>query len=146
MRTDKAITMFRFLMRSLVAVVAAAGLAGCGGNTATTPTTPTPTTVTETFTGTVNHNGAATHSFVVSTLGTATATLTAISPDSVVPIGMAMGEWNGASCRIVIAQDQSVRTTVITGNVSGAGLLCVRIYDTGNVADTADYELTVTHP
>ncbi|MGH9384757.1 MAG: hypothetical protein ACRD2N_10770 [Vicinamibacterales bacterium] len=111
----------------------------------TTPTTPTTQTVTETFTGTLNRNGAITHNFVAGTFGTVTSTLTAVTPDTTV-IGMALGTWNGIACQLIIAADKAALNTTVTGNVSSVGNLCVRLYDVGNITEPTSYEVQVIHP
>jgi len=140
------------MLRSIrpVAVLALAILLiACNGNNQPpTSPTPPPPTVTETFTGTVNRNGAATHNFTSQASGAVTATLTTLSPDSTLVIGLALGTWNGSVCQIVLPNDSATQGTVITGGVSSFGSLCVRIYDVGNItaAQPASYEITVVHP
>ncbi len=119
--------------------------AACGG-TDTFPVAPTPEPVTETFSGTINHNGAAQHAFIAQIAGTVTATLAAVSPDKTIAIGFALGTWNGSSCHLVFTNDSALEGTVITGGASSAGTLCVRVYDVGNIVDTTDYVVTVAHP
>lgn len=132
-----------FVFCAVVLVVAA-----CGEDT--TPTGPstntTPTTVTDTFTGSINRNGAATHAFVASAAGTVSATLTSLGPNEEIVVGFGLGTWNGTVCTVVLARDQAVKTTVIYGNVNGSGELCVRVYDVGNVTEPTSYEITVVHP
>jgi hypothetical protein len=136
-----------FLLRAFLILPLALVAGACHGNTVTTPTLPSPTLVTETFTGTIGINGAATHPFTTTTTGTVTATLTNMAPDSTLTIGLSMGTWNGATCAIVLANDKAVRTSVVTGTVSTiAGNLCVRIYDVGGISAPTDYEVTVIHP
>ncbi len=130
-----------FLLAALVAVAAA-----CGDD-ATTPTTPTPpVTVTETFSGTVTRNGAATHTFATQASGSVTATLTTLGPDSALVVGLSLGTFNGSACQLVITKDDATQGTVVTGGVSTLGNLCVRIYDVGNITDPITYDITVVHP
>jgi hypothetical protein len=139
----------RLLARTLPAIALAFVATACGSDDPTTPTTPTtPVTVTETFSGTVNQNGAATHTFTTQASGTVTATLTALSPDSALVVGLSLGTWNGAVCQIVLANDNATQATVVTGGVSSFGSLCVRVYDVGKItaAQPAGYEITVVHP
>jgi len=130
-----------------VLVVAAMFAAGCDNTVenATPPTGPSPT-VTDTFTGNININGAATHTFTVSAIGTVVVTLSGVTPDATVVTGFSLGTWNGSSCQTVIAKDDAVQGNVLTGSVSGPGLLCARIYDVGKLPDTIGYTLTVVHP
>lgn len=135
-----------FFPVALAAVVL--GAWGCDdANTPITPTNPTnPTIVTETFTGTVNPNGAVTHSFSTEFAGTLTATLVAVTPDSATRIGLALGEWNGLACAIKIANDNAQQGISITGTASALGAFCVRIYDIGALTSNINYEVRVSHP
>jgi hypothetical protein len=139
--------MRRVLTGVLLLLPLVAASAACD-DASTTPTTPTtPTTTTETFSGRITVNGAATHNFYSTSTGTVTATLTQLVPESTAKIGLAMGTWNGSTCAIVLANDQAVRTSIVTGTVSTVGgSLCVRIYDVGAMSEPTDYEITVVHP
>jgi hypothetical protein len=113
----------------------------------TPPTAPTPPpTTTDTFSGMVNRNGAVTHTFATQASGTATATLTALSPDSALVVGFSMGNWNGSVCQIILANDRATQGTVVIGGVSTLSSFCMRIYDVGNIVDPIAYEFTVVHP
>lgn len=124
----------------------ALGAAGCDEDTTpTAPTTPTPP-VTESFTGTLNRNGAVTFSFSVAATGQVTATLTELE-SSAVPVGLSLGNWNGATCQIVLANDNAVQGTFVTGTMSGTGDLCVRLYDASGSLETAvTFRVEVVHP
>jgi hypothetical protein len=120
---------------------------GCDDDTPTTPTTPTaPANVTETFTGTVNKNGAASHNFTSSAAGVIQATLKSLSPNSEIEVGFAVGTWSGLVCNVVLVRDRAVQSTVIYGNVNVSGELCVRVYDVGNVTEPIEYSIEVIHP
>ncbi len=134
-----------FVMLALVAL----GAAGCDNNDDNgTPTTPTPpNTVTETFTGNVTKNGAVTFPFKVSANGQVSATLRELTPAPAVALGLSLGNWNGTVCQTVLANDNAVQGTFVTGNMSAAGDLCVRIYDsTGNLEGTTAFKIEVVHP
>lgn len=119
----------------------------CGDNTPTTPTLPDVVTTTETFTGTIGINGAATHTFLTTSIGSVTATLTVLAPAETGTIGLSMGTWNGISCHVIIATDEAALTQVVTGTVSSsAGNLCIRVYDTGSLIGPTSYEVQVVHP
>ena len=136
-------------LRFVMPVIAVLALAACGDddlfNAPTAPSGPAPT-VTETFSGSINRNGAATHTFTTQASGTVTATLTTVTPDSELIVGFSVGTWNGTLCQIVLANDQAKQAAVVTGGVSALGSLCVRIYDVGNITDPISYEITVVHP
>lgn len=121
--------------------------AGCDNDVdTTTPTGPAPT-ITETFSGTIVVNGAATHTFTIAAAGLVSATLTEITPDATVLIGMALGTWNGANCQIVLPKDDAIQGFVLTGQVSGPGALCARIYDPASrLTEALNYTITVVHP
>ena len=135
-----------FLRTVMLAALVAAG--GCDNELENqTPTQPAPTT-TETFTGSISVNGAMSHTFPIAAAGTVTATLTEVTPDNTISVGFALGRWNASSsfCEQIIPKDDAIQGQVLTGNVSGIGTLCARIYDTGKVTGTVDYTITVVHP
>jgi hypothetical protein len=129
-------------------LLAALLTAACGGDdtTTTTPTTPSTVSVTETFGGTLNRNGAVTHTFAAQSSGTVTASLTTVTPDAALVVGLSLGTWNGAICQVVLANDSATQGSVITGTASSTGNLCVRVYDVGNVVTPVSYEVQVVHP
>ncbi len=136
-----------FLGLCVVLAFAALGAAGCDdeADTPTTPTTPTPT-VTESFSGTLNRNGAQTFSFSVSTTGQVTATLAELG-SSTVPISLSLGNWNGTTCQVVLANDHAVQGTFVTGTMSAAGSLCLRLSDaSGNLESAVTFKVDVVHP
>jgi hypothetical protein len=142
--------MRRLIPGLLVFAVVAAGAAGCNDNnntTVTNPTpTPTPTIVTEVFSGSLNMNGATTFPFSATAGGTVTVTLTTLSPDATLPIGLSLGTWTGSACQVVIANDNAAQTAAISGTVTSAASLCVRVYDVGKVTSPVDFTVTVGHP
>jgi hypothetical protein len=137
----------RFAAVCLVLALAAFGAAGCDDetDTPTTPDTPAPT-VTESFSGTLNRNGAVTFSFSVSASGQVTATLVELS-SSTVPVSLILGNWNGTTCQVVLANDNAVQGTFVTGAMSAAGSLCVRLSDaSGNLEAGVIFKVDVVHP
>ncbi len=110
------------------------------------PTTPDPVTVTETFSGTININGAATHTFFTSATGAVTATLTSLGENPPAAVGLSVGTFAGSSCSLVITNDKAVVTSVVSGVVTTlGGSLCVRIYDVGRLTESVPYEIRVEH-
>jgi hypothetical protein len=130
--------------------VLATGAAAC--NDDTTPITPTPTPpaadpITEPpFTGTLTRNGAATYPFTAKAGGTVTATLATLAPDPAVGIGLQIGTWTGSACQVVIANDNAAEKATISGTVTAAASLCVRVYDVGRLTAPADFNVTIVHP
>ena len=123
------------------------GTAACENVLDDLPTTPDPVISVETFSGTLNVNGGQTHQFFTSATGVITATLTSLGDTPPQKVGFSMGTMSGATCTIVLANDQAVVTTVVTGTVSSLqGALCMRIYDVGVMTGPVDYTFTVSHP
>ena len=131
---------------SLSALIFACAVAtGCGDDN-TTPTTPieTPVQINETFQGTINVNGAATHIFVADRAGQATATLTSLSPDSAAIVSFVFGTWNGQYCQAILWKDDATQAQNLVGNAS-QGSFCVRVADIGRLTAPTDYVITVSH-
>jgi hypothetical protein len=143
--------MSRLLGRVLLLISVLGLTAACGDKTPSTPTGPTtlPTVLTETFSGTLTKNAAYTHPFAVGDAGDVSVFLIvstdAAHPDTVIPIGVSLGTWNGASCAVVIANDNVSQGSSISGRATAAGNLCVRVYDVGFVPGSARYELLIDH-
>ena len=149
MRRSIGRTVLRGTMAAMVAVASLmAGACGSDVTTPTVPTTPiTPVTTTETFSGGLKVNGAATHVFLVTSAGTVTVQLTAIDPAGSPAIGLSLGTWNGTACQVVIANDGAALNAIVTGNVTSATSLCARVYDAGGkLTDPLTYTITVVHP
>jgi len=146
--------MRRLLVRVLMLIPIAGMASACGSSSSTTtPIGPSlPTVLTETFSGTLTHNAAYTHPFSVTAAGSVTVFLISSTnagnlADNQITLGVSLGTWNGASCAIVIANDNVSPGSNITGTATAAGNLCVRVYDVGFVPSSSDnYELLVDHP
>ena len=119
------------------------GASACSGSVATAPTTAATATI-DTFSGTLTKTGAATYAFATGS-GGVTATVTTISPDSAVVIGISMGVWNGSTCQVVLSNDNATQGTVVVGNATTAGNLCIRVYDVGLVVQPEAYRIDVSH-
>ena len=133
-------------LRALIASLAVT-VAACSGLIDELPTTPDPVITTETFTGTLTVNGGQTHQFFTSATGAVTATLTSLGEAPPEQVGFSMGTMAGSTCTIVLANDQAVVTSVLTGTVATLqGALCVRMYDVGRLTGPIDYTFTVSHP
>jgi hypothetical protein len=130
-----------------VLLAAALFVAGCDNDleNLNPPTGPAPTT-TDNFEGTINVNGALTHTFVTAASGAVTVLLQEVTPDATVPVAVVLGTWNGVTCQMSISMDAVVQGNQIIGAVSGPGSLCVRVHDNGAVTAPLSYKLAVTHP
>ena len=142
-------------MRSgFLAILAIAALTlGCdnsGDSSTTTPTTPTATaSVVETFTGTVDPQGSASHNFNVPTTGTVNVTLTAVGPPSTIFMGLGIGvPGTDGACALISTATTSTQAsqTPQLGGTASPGPLCVKIFDIGNQTAAVSYTITVAHP
>ena len=126
-------------------IFACAVAAGCGDDDAA-PTTPveTPVQINETFSGTLNLNGAVTHTFPTDRAGQATVTLTSLSPDSAAIVSFVFGTFNGQYCQAILWKDDATQAQNLVGNAS-QGVFCVRIADIGRLTAPTDYTITVAH-
>jgi hypothetical protein len=136
---------------AILSLVLGLGTTACSSDTPVTPETP-PVLTTDVFDSTTDPpkpltpNGAVTWSFQSASAGAVQASLTSLTPDSTAVVGLALGTWNGTACQLVIANDQATQGTLITGNVSTSGALCVRIYDpAGVVTEPLNYTISVAH-
>jgi hypothetical protein len=138
----------RSLILRLLFVPIAAVAAGCSGDINNLPTTPDPVIVTDTFSGSINKNGGATHNVFTGATGTVTATLTSLGENPPEKIGFSLGTLGAPGvCTAVLVNDSAVVSSVLIGTVSSlSGQLCARVYDTGAVADSVSYTFTVSHP
>ena len=137
--------MHRLVRRALLMVALVA--AGACNNTPITPVNPTPgVPVTDTFSGTLSKNGAFTHAFSISTLGSITAAIVNLQPNTAQIVGLQLGVWNGTSCTAASSTDTATTGSSITLNASSAGVVCVRLYDVGFIADPVLYQMQVVHP
>jgi hypothetical protein len=137
--------MYRY--RSVLLFVAAVLVcSACQDSTPTIVTNPTVCPCTDSFSGTLSINGAFTHTFTTTTLGSVSTTLVSLAPDATQIVGFGLGVWNGSSCTVASSSDVATTGSSITLNASAAGTLCVRLYDVGFITTPVLYQLTVTHP
>jgi hypothetical protein len=136
--------MFRRLRRALP-LVALATLASAGCETTTSPPNEDPPDpINLSFTGTLTLNSSAIHRFTAGA-GEINVRLKVLAPVESVVIGMALGVWTGASCNIVIADDNAVFNALLIGTATASGEFCARMYDAGKLTDVTNYQIDVTH-
>jgi len=139
-------TPYSAIVRLILVAGSAFAAAACGSNTITNPTPGTPpTSITESYSATVTVNGANTQPFSVSTIGTVTVKLSALSPNDTVTVGVSLGTWNGATCTLIITNDAAVLNTTVTGTAQTIGQFCARVYDVGKLTAATDYTIDITH-
>jgi hypothetical protein len=123
----------------------AASFIACGSDdTPNIPTQPTPVTITQSFSDTLNINGARTHSFTVDRAGTVSAQVKALS-DQAATLGVSLGTFNGVACMIIISNTAAVLNTTVTGTAQSTGQFCVWVNDVGKLTAGLDYTIDVTH-
>lgn len=140
--------MQRAFLRAVLLGVALVAAGACDNEIDNpSPTDPPPTT-TDTFSGTIDVNGAMTHTFDVTVAGRVTATLTSVTPDPAIAVGFALGTWNAGTsvCAQTVANDNATQGAIVPADASGPGTLCARIYDTGKLTGALNYTLSVVHP
>jgi hypothetical protein len=142
--------MHRFARYSLLVAVLSISAAACSGNDAIdTPTAPTSPTTTDSFSGVLTLNGAATYHFTITGTGAVTAQLKSLRPDPVKPIGFSLGSWSGAVCQVSpgLYNDLAIEGSAIVAETQTVGEFCVRVYDAaGTTVDPQTYTVEVTHP
>jgi hypothetical protein len=134
--------------RLFVIVLLACLAAACDDDVTTnTPIAPT-LPKTETFTGVVTQNGAATHNFDVGGGGAVTALLKSVGSDNTLVVSFALGTWTGSACSVVLANDAATSGAVLNGTMTGIGTLCARVSDVGNIGSGpgVPYTIEVLHP
>jgi hypothetical protein len=136
--------MYRRLLCAAVVSAALLG-AGCEDDTPITPIDPTPTEITEPpFAGRLAINGGVTTSFQSVQAGTVTAIIDSLLPTAV-PIGVSLGVWNGTSCQQITFNDQASVGSGVAALANGAGNLCARVYDSGQLTEPLDFVVTIKH-
>ena len=89
--------MHRFSCRALLLSIAILAMGACSNNNPIVPTPPSGP-VTDTYSGTLSKNGAFTHAFSISSLGSITASIVSLAPNVSQIVGFQLGVWNGTSC------------------------------------------------
>lgn len=146
-------------MSQLVVVFLLAGAAAaCDGNTPTTPTDTTTTTttttvaeptITETFTGRIGVGGSSFYSFAVGTNGTVNLTLTSVGGQGVpgtLWLAIGVGTPSGEDCATATTVNTAPGTAVQLTGTYAPGVYCARVWDIGNLAAVASFNLTIAHP
>jgi len=111
------------------------------------PTSPSKTSTTDTFNGALAPNGSLVFTFSVATAGDIAITLTAVSPATTGPLGLAVGPSSNGNCTIA----NSTSGAIAGGNPQlstkqNPGNYCVQVSDPGNLVTTSNVTVTVRHP
>jgi len=140
------------MARTFLSVILAAGLAAsaCNNNnpflTQPTDTSTPAVSTTDTFDGSVTVNGGTTNPFIVNRAGTVAAVVSALEPPDAT-VGFLIGTWNSTtnSCQLVIVNDAAVAGDRLIGTASVPGNFCVRVFDTGKMSGSVNFQVQVTH-
>ena len=116
----------------------------------TTPTTVASPTVSETFTGTLPVGGFKFYSFTIAANGTVNVTLNSVAGTGVpstVQVGLGIGQPAGTDCAATVTATAGANFSKpqATGTF-GPGAFCVRVFDVGNLAAPASFNITIAHP
>ncbi len=131
---------------SLVLVCGLALSAAACGDDSTTPTAPTELT-TESYTGTIAPQETDTYTFTVKASGQLTVMLNSVAPLATMAIGVAIGGWDGTNCTpVAINQNARAGTSSVLSGIANPGNFCIQVFDSGNLSDSVDYAIQVTHP
>src|SRR5438552_19141989 len=133
--------------RLALATAIAASLTACGG------VVDPSKNQTQEFSGTVPVGAAGpSHDFRVSKNGEYTATITGLTPNSVVFIGVLVGQPTSAGCTNTgpfgtgANQSSQLNRPALNGFIN-KGDYCLQLFDPGNLLPTtASYTVTVSHP
>jgi hypothetical protein len=132
----------------LLLAAGALAFSACGSASSTSPTiTPSPGLITTTFTGTLAPRGAMYHLFTMQQPGEVDVTLTKTDPLATIVLGLGIAQTSAGQCiPVLLLYNNSAQAgAVVSGTTSDIGPYCAAVYDIGNVADSVNYTLTVTH-
>lgn len=117
---------------------------GCGDTA--TPTAATSTAaLTFTFASTFTANGSASRSFEQLTTGLVSLTLSAVSPDLRIGVGLGIPRTDGTGCNLARSVEVTAGSTPHITAIAEPGVWCVRVWDLGLVPERATFALDVSH-
>lgn len=118
-------------------------------NNSPTPTAPTQPTgpVTDTFASAFTVNGSASRTFRASQAGTVTITLDSVGPPPTVLVGLGVGVpfVNSVPCQLTSSLTDAGPGAQISMHAD-PGSYCVKIFDVGNLVETVNFSMSITHP
>ena len=125
-----------------LALLGALLLGGCAGTDNSTVTGPT---TTQTFTGAIPASGDAQYSVAVASNGEMDVTLSSLTPQTTITVGLGIGVPSAGSCSLITGVENAKVGTTLPAEVA-PGTYCVLLYDVGNVQGSDNFTLTVVHP
>jgi hypothetical protein len=152
----------RLRVLSLIILAVATASAGCGDDTPTSPSSPTdttPVTVTERFDAIVDVKGLNSYNFSVSRSGAATtvnlASLAPLDRPGLVDVNMQIGigttvlddAQNVIGCELRKTIDTRPGLTAqLSDTLTAATNYCATIADIGNLKESVNFSIRVSHP
>ena len=70
--------------------------------------------------------------------------MTALTPNTSI-LGMSVGISSGATCQMVLSNDNASINSLVTGVVRDSGTLCARVYDVGKLTEPVTFTINVEH-
>ena len=79
--------------------------------------------------------------------GNISATITKLSPLTTITVGLGLGVFDASTstCTLQLFADSAKINVVLSASVGVPGEICVGVYHVGNVTDSVDYEVSITH-
>lgn len=127
----------------LLGLVLACATSACSGDS--TLTAPSSTAPAFTFASSFEVNGSASRTFEQLATGAVTVTLSAVSPDLRLGIGIGIPRAEGSGCNLARAVEVSAGASPHITTTAEPGLWCVRVWDVGTVTERVSFTLDVTH-
>ena len=110
--------------------------------TSATPTPPDPSK----FESQLVKGGFASRSFILTTAGTIEITLTSLVPSARVGLGVGVPDVDGSACNLSRSVETTAGSSPQVTAAADAGSYCVKIFDIGQVEESAAFAITVAHP
>lgn len=133
-------------MKRILAAVLGLSVLAAGCSDPVPPAAPTPAapTISETFSDTLLVRGSNTHQFTVQQIGGVKVSVTSVTPDAAVGIGV--GTPSFGTCLALSNLSAVAGAGVqLSGTATVTGTFCVSVYDVGNLVEPVTYTVTVLH-
>jgi hypothetical protein len=129
----------------LVVLLLALGAAACSSDTSD-PVSPTTIPSTAfTYSTTFTARGSATRSFDQITRGAVNVTLTSVTPEVALGIGVGIPRRDGTGCNLTTSLLATPAATPHITITADPGTWCVRVWDPGTVPERVSFSMSVTH-
>lgn len=140
------------LMRAASVLVLATLLAaaGCGDSptapTSAVDTTPVTTPVNVSFPGVVGPGGTVSRSFVAQLAGTASVTVSNISPATPLGVGIGIPRADGTGCLLSVSATAGNGNSASASTSVASGAFCVQVFAPAQTANAVTFSVALTHP